>query len=159
MLLERINDEQGFMGDLTQCADCLLLSHSGLLQEARDSFAQAAESEFGCLLVHGRVALATEKWWSRLTSQEVVVLSVLVHSLSGASSCDYPVFLPKEVLPSPFACSVSNYFLEFTCASSAAPNPPCTRQRMSSSVVFGPLLWRTCAAVWSRPNILLFPVC
>uniref|UniRef100_A0A673IVK2 alanine transaminase n=1 Tax=Sinocyclocheilus rhinocerous TaxID=307959 RepID=A0A673IVK2_9TELE len=28
---------------------------------------------------------------------------------------------------------------------------------MSSSVVFGPLLWRTCAAVWSRPNILLFP--
>uniref|UniRef100_A0A671L6X8 FUZ/MON1/HPS1 second Longin domain-containing protein n=1 Tax=Sinocyclocheilus anshuiensis TaxID=1608454 RepID=A0A671L6X8_9TELE len=28
-------------------------------------------------------------------SQEVVVLSVLVHSLSGASSCDYPVFLPQ----------------------------------------------------------------
>ncbi|KTF86630.1 hypothetical protein cypCar_00021722 [Cyprinus carpio] len=95
MLLERVSDEQGFMGDLTQCADCMLLSHSGLLQEALDSFAQAAESEFGCLLVHGRVALATEKWWSRLTSQEVVVLSILVHSLSGASSCDYPVFLPQ----------------------------------------------------------------
>ncbi len=95
ILLERVNDEKGFMGDLTQCADCLLLSPSGLLQEALDSFAQAAESEFGCLLVHGRVALATEKWWSRLTSQEVVVLSVLVHSLSGASSCDYPVFLPQ----------------------------------------------------------------
>ncbi|XP_073778687.1 protein fuzzy homolog isoform X1 [Danio rerio] len=96
MLLERVNDEEGFMGDLTQCTDCLLPSHSGLLlQEAVDSFAQATESEFGCLLLNGRVARATEKWWSRLTPQEVVVLSVLVRSLADASSCDYPVFLPK----------------------------------------------------------------
>ncbi|XP_051555647.1 protein fuzzy homolog [Myxocyprinus asiaticus] len=95
MLLERVNDDQGFMGHLTQCADCLLPSHSGLLQEALESFTQAADSEFGCLLVHGRVGQATEKWWSRLAPQEVVVLSALVHSLSGTSSCDYPVFLPQ----------------------------------------------------------------
>lgn len=35
---ERVNDNQGFMGDLTQCADCLLPSHSGLFHEALDSF-------------------------------------------------------------------------------------------------------------------------
>lgn len=95
MLLERVNDEQGFMGDLTQCTDCLLPSHSSLLQETVDSFTRATESEFGCLLLNGRVARATEKWWSRLTPQEVVVLSVLVRSLADVSSCDYPVFLPK----------------------------------------------------------------
>ncbi|XP_057190459.1 protein fuzzy homolog [Triplophysa rosa] len=95
MLLERVNDDQGMMGHLTQCADCMPLSNSGMVQETLDSFTQAADSEFGCLVVHGRVALATEKWWSRLAPQEVVVLLALVQSLSGTSSCDYPVFLPQ----------------------------------------------------------------
>ncbi|XP_065125888.1 protein fuzzy homolog [Paramisgurnus dabryanus] len=95
MLLERVSDDQGLMGHLTQCTDCLPLSNSSMVQETLDSFTQAADSEFGCLLVHGRVAQATEKWWSRLAPQEVVVLLTLVHSLSSSSSCDYPVFLPQ----------------------------------------------------------------
>lgn len=87
-------EDHGFMGDLTHCADCLLPPQPGVLQEALDSFSQAADSEFGCLLVQGRVAAATEKWW-RLAPQEVVLLSTLVNLLSGVSSCDYPVFLPQ----------------------------------------------------------------
>ncbi|XP_076837656.1 protein fuzzy homolog [Brachyhypopomus gauderio] len=93
-LLERGGEDRGFVGDLTHCADCLLPSQPALLQETLDSFARAADSEFGCLLVRGRLALATEKWW-RLAPQEVVLLSALVNSLSGSSSCDYPVFLPQ----------------------------------------------------------------
>ncbi|TRY88328.1 hypothetical protein DNTS_004537 [Danionella cerebrum] len=95
MLLASVNDEQGFMGILTQCADCLVTSHSSLFQEALDSFAHAVESEFGCLLINGRVTQATERFWSRLTSQEVVLLSVLIRSLADASSYDYPIFLPQ----------------------------------------------------------------
>ncbi|KAI4883315.1 hypothetical protein NFI96_034257 [Prochilodus magdalenae] len=64
--LERGGEDQGFMGDLTHCADCLLPSQPGILQQALDSFTQAADSEFGCLLIRGRVALATEKWWRLL---------------------------------------------------------------------------------------------
>ncbi|XP_066572214.1 protein fuzzy homolog [Amia ocellicauda] len=82
------------LGDLTHCADCLAPTHPDLLQEALDSFSRAADSEFGCLLVHGSVAAATEKWW-RLAPQEVVLLSALVRTLGGASSCDHPVFLPQ----------------------------------------------------------------
>ncbi|XP_026888417.2 protein fuzzy homolog [Electrophorus electricus] len=93
-LLERGGKDQGFMGDLTHCADCLLPSQPGILQETLDSFTRAADSEFGCLLVRGRLALATDKWW-RLAPQEVVLLSALVNSLSGTTSCDYPVFLPQ----------------------------------------------------------------
>lgn len=82
------------MGDLTHCADCLVAPLPGPLQEALDAFTRAAESEFGCLLVHGKVVVATEKWW-RLAPQEVVLLSALVRTFGGPASCDHPVFLPQ----------------------------------------------------------------
>ncbi|XP_076001061.1 protein fuzzy homolog [Genypterus blacodes] len=87
---------EGILGNLTHCADSLVPPNPALLQEALDGFTQAAESEFGCLMVHGRIAVATEKWW-RLAPQEVVLLSALVRSVSssGPTSCDYPVFLPQ----------------------------------------------------------------
>lgn len=88
--------QEGTMGDLTHCADCLVPPNAALLQEALEGFTQAADSEFGCLMVHGRIAAATGKWW-RLAPQEVVLLSALARSLSlsGSASCDYPVFLPQ----------------------------------------------------------------
>lgn len=88
--------QEGILGNLTHCADCLLPPNPTVVQEAVDGFAQAADSEFGCLIVHGRIAAATEKWW-RLAPQEVVLLSALIRSLSasGSTSCDYPVFLPQ----------------------------------------------------------------
>jgi len=97
-LIDQLLEErhEGILGNLTHCADSLLPPNPTLLQEAVDGFARAAESEFGCLVVHGRIAAATEKWW-RLAPQEVVLLSALMRSLSasGSASCDYPVFLPK----------------------------------------------------------------
>ncbi|XP_036375281.1 protein fuzzy homolog [Megalops cyprinoides] len=89
--LDRADDG---MGDLTHCADCLLAPQPGPLQEALDAFTRAADSEFGCLLVHGKVVVATEKWW-RLAPQEVVLLSALVRTFGGSASCDHPVFLPQ----------------------------------------------------------------
>uniref|UniRef100_UPI0037E8D974 protein fuzzy homolog isoform X2 n=1 Tax=Semicossyphus pulcher TaxID=241346 RepID=UPI0037E8D974 len=97
-LIDQLLEEkqEGMLGNLTHCADSLLPPNPTLLQEAVDGFAQAADSEFGCLIVHGRIAAATEKWW-RLAPQEVVLLSALMRSLSasGSASCDYPVFLPQ----------------------------------------------------------------
>uniref|UniRef100_A0A667Y4M5 Fuzzy planar cell polarity protein n=2 Tax=Myripristis murdjan TaxID=586833 RepID=A0A667Y4M5_9TELE len=96
-LIDQLLEEkqEGIMGNLTHCADCLVPPNPTLLQEAVENFTQAADSEFGCLMVHGRIAVATEKWW-RLAPQEVVLLSALMRSLSasGSASCDYPVFLP-----------------------------------------------------------------
>ncbi|XP_060724267.1 protein fuzzy homolog [Tachysurus vachellii] len=96
MLLERgVEDrDQGLMGDLTHCTDCILLPQPDLLQDTLDSFTRAAESEFGCLLISGRLAVATEKWW-RLAPQELVLLSALAKLPPGKTSCDYPVFLPQ----------------------------------------------------------------
>ncbi|KAJ3595653.1 hypothetical protein NHX12_004956 [Muraenolepis orangiensis] len=87
---------RGVMGNLTHCADCLLPPDPALVQEAVDGFTRSVDSEFGCLVVRGRIAAATEKWW-RLAPQEVVLLSALMRTLSasGSASCDYPVFLPQ----------------------------------------------------------------
>lgn len=87
---------EGTLGSLTHCADCLLPPEPALLQEALAGFAEAAGSEFGCLMIHGRITAATDKWW-RLAAQEMVLLSALTHllSTSGSTSCDYPVFLPQ----------------------------------------------------------------
>lgn len=117
MLLERgvADRDQGLVGDLTHCIDCVLLSQPDLLQETLESFTRAAESEFGCLLVRGRLAVATEKWW-RLDPQELVLLSAFANLPPGKASCDYPVFLPQgspnvalrllcfQLLPGAIAC-------------------------------------------------------
>lgn len=97
-LIDQLLEErrEGILGNLTHCADLVLPSNPALLQEAVDGFAQSLDSEFSCLIIHGRIAAATEKWW-RLAPQEVVLLSALIRSLaaSGSASCDYPVFLPQ----------------------------------------------------------------
>lgn len=119
MLLERSADgrdrDQGLMGDLTHCTDCILIPQPDLLQDTLESFTRASESEFGCLIVRGRLAVATEKWW-RLAPQELVLLSALADLPPGKTSCDYPVFLPQgspnvalrllcfQLLPGAIAC-------------------------------------------------------
>ena len=64
-----------------------------LFQNFLDAFAEAADSPYGCLLVHGKVAVATKKWWS-LAAKELVLISMLLSSLLPCSSRDVPVFLP-----------------------------------------------------------------
>lgn len=80
-------------GDLTQCVECVPVPHSAVLQECLEAFAGAAESRFGCLVVGGRLALATEPWW-QLAPQELLLLSWLVGSLPPHTTRDYPIYLP-----------------------------------------------------------------
>ncbi|XP_047444973.1 alanine aminotransferase 2-like isoform X5 [Mugil cephalus] len=170
-LIDQLLEErhEGILGNLTHCADSLLPPNPAILQEAVDAFAQAADSEFGCLIVHGRIATATEKWW-RLAPQEVVLLSALIRSLSasGSSSCDYPVFLPQG---SP---TVAHRLLRFQLLPGAdacvlcGPTPSLHRAETGLVVRFwSPLLetLRDCLAVGERclpgsvslrPDVLAF---
>ncbi|KAM9299207.1 protein fuzzy homolog [Gastrophryne carolinensis] len=93
-LIDSFLMESEKIGDLTQCVDCIIAHDVPILQESLDSFTQAAESEFGCLLASGKVVVATEKWW-RLAAQDVMLLCWLVSSLAPHSSRDYPVYLPQ----------------------------------------------------------------
>uniref|UniRef100_H3BF40 Fuzzy planar cell polarity protein n=1 Tax=Latimeria chalumnae TaxID=7897 RepID=H3BF40_LATCH len=93
-LIDSFLEVSEMVGDLVQCVDCVLSNNNGVLQSCLDAFTQAAESQFGCLLVRGKVVVATEKWW-RLSAQEVMLLAWLVASLAPCSSRDYPIYLPQ----------------------------------------------------------------
>ena len=62
-------------------------------QNYLDTFCEAASSGYGCLLINGRVAVATGKWWA-LAAVELVLLRMLTASLPTCTSRDVPVFLP-----------------------------------------------------------------
>uniref|UniRef100_A0AAY4ASG2 Fuzzy planar cell polarity protein n=2 Tax=Denticeps clupeoides TaxID=299321 RepID=A0AAY4ASG2_9TELE len=93
-LLDRAGD-RGLLGRLTRCADCLLPPEPAPLQDALRAFAQAAASDFGCLLVGGRVAAATDGWW-RLPPDDALLLGLLLRGPWATASSDRPVFLPRS---------------------------------------------------------------
>ena len=83
-------------------------------QECLDSFTKSAQSGYGCLLVGGRVCVATENWFVQcrlftmlllqllflclrwdLSPIEIILLSLFISSLPLAQSYDIPVFLPR----------------------------------------------------------------
>ncbi|KAJ7381983.1 hypothetical protein OS493_037862 [Desmophyllum pertusum] len=92
-LIDSLLEGTDLTGNITQAVDVILCPDVSFLQEFLDAFATAVNSEFGCLLVMGKVAVATERWWE-LTGMETVLLSFLVRSLPPCSSRDIPVYLP-----------------------------------------------------------------
>ncbi|XP_059152757.1 protein fuzzy homolog [Physella acuta] len=80
--------------DLTNAVDVLIPAETSVLQNFLEAFVEAAGSPYGCLMAHGRVIVATSKWWD-LTSTELVLLSLLLSSFSECSSRDVPIYLPQ----------------------------------------------------------------
>ncbi|KAK3581473.1 hypothetical protein CHS0354_031799 [Potamilus streckersoni] len=95
-LIDKILDQADLLtvGDLTNAVDIIAAPENSVLQNYLDAFTEAADSPYGCLMVHGKIAIATKRWWT-LTSKEMVLLSLLMSSLSPCSSRDIPVFLPN----------------------------------------------------------------
>lgn len=79
--------------DLISMAECVLSHENHLLQVAIDSYIEYIDSMFCCLLIHGKIAVATENWWS-LDSKELKLLSLLAIAENTNISKDIPVFLP-----------------------------------------------------------------
>ncbi|XP_033752782.1 protein fuzzy homolog [Pecten maximus] len=80
---------------LTNTVEIIAAPENTVLQNFLDAFTDAAETVYGCLLVEGKVSVATKKWWN-LTANELVLLGVLVSSMSDCTSRDLPVYLPDS---------------------------------------------------------------
>lgn len=50
---------------------------------------------YSCVLIHGKIAVATESWWN-LHPEEIKLLSLLAVSENAASSKDIPIYLPYK---------------------------------------------------------------
>ncbi|XP_067949951.1 protein fuzzy homolog [Watersipora subatra] len=81
--------------DITQCVDILASKSSDILQNTLNAFTDAASSLHGCLLINGRVMVATPEWCS-LSAKEQILLCHAVNSLYLAPAArDVPIYLPN----------------------------------------------------------------
>ncbi|KAK4886119.1 hypothetical protein RN001_002390 [Aquatica leii] len=99
-LIDRLMDSLDFGGptnkyssDLMNMTETILCSENHLLQTALKAYTECVDSEYSCILIHGKIAVATESWWS-LHSDEIKLLSLLSAVDNTTSSKDIPVFLP-----------------------------------------------------------------
>lgn len=92
-IIDKLMDGSLPFGCITQCVDIILCEETAILQERLDAFVKACDSEFGCLLVDGKVVVGTDKWWQLLPSEMMLVI-MLVRSMPKCNARDFPIYLP-----------------------------------------------------------------
>ncbi len=66
-----------------------------LFQSHLDSFVEAVDSTYGCVLLRGRACCATKNWWTLLHPDEQALLAAFACADPAfAALKDTPVFLP-----------------------------------------------------------------
>lgn len=81
--------------DIIGLTEVILCTENHLLQTVLDTYSEYMDSLFGCILIHGRVAVATKNWWS-LHPDEQKLLSLLISTDKIATQRDVPIFLPYK---------------------------------------------------------------
>ncbi|GBN12996.1 Protein fuzzy [Araneus ventricosus] len=94
-LLKQLDKDKGNIGDLTRTSDCLLATDTHSLQECLNQFLDVADSLYGCLLIKGKVVVASKAWWS-LTNQEQNLICFYVNCLPKVLSREILIYLPTS---------------------------------------------------------------
>ncbi|XP_054720740.1 protein fuzzy homolog [Uloborus diversus] len=90
------SDEENFtFADLTCKTDCFLAPDTQALQEHLTRFLEIADSLYGCLLIKGKVVVASKEWWT-LTIQEKFLICKYVNVLPKVLSREVVIFLPTS---------------------------------------------------------------
>ena len=87
-------NETPLLSNITQATDVILCSELGLLQSYLNAFVVECQSEFGCLMLHGKVIVGTEKFW-QLLPVETSLMMHFIASLPSTSASDIPMYLPN----------------------------------------------------------------
>lgn len=80
--------------DLINMSSSMLCHEKQLLNNCLDMLMENLDSTYGCILVHGCIASATQSWL-KLDKIEIKLLIMTVLLDTSCTSCDLPVFLPK----------------------------------------------------------------
>ncbi|XP_074038172.1 fuzzy planar cell polarity protein-like protein isoform X2 [Leptinotarsa decemlineata] len=81
--------------DIVGFVETILCAENHLIQIVLDSFTECLDSMYSCVLVSGKIAVATENWWS-LHPVEIRLLGLLASTEIIGESKDIPVFLPYK---------------------------------------------------------------
>ncbi|KAF5284601.1 hypothetical protein FQR65_LT02427 [Abscondita terminalis] len=101
-LIDRLMDSLDFGGptnkyssDLMNMSESILCNENHMLQSALEAYTECIDSEYSCILIQGKIAVATESWWS-MHPDEIKLLTLLASVDNTTSSKDVPVFLPHR---------------------------------------------------------------
>lgn len=83
-----------YYSDIVGLAECILCPENHLIQILLESYMEYVDSLYSCVLINGKICVATESWWS-LDPEEIKLLSLLAMS-EGGTSKDIPIFLPYK---------------------------------------------------------------
>lgn len=81
--------------DSVDMTSCNIYSENHLLQVCLDSYMELLDSMYGCVLIHGCLAVATENWWHL----DPIERKLLILAITLENNCivkDLPVFLPNK---------------------------------------------------------------
>ncbi|XP_033214814.1 protein fuzzy homolog [Belonocnema kinseyi] len=90
-----VGDKACMRTDSVDMTNCNMYSENHLLQVCLDAYMESLDSMYGCLLIHGSLAVATESWWL-LDPIERKLLILAITSESNCTVRDLPVFLPNK---------------------------------------------------------------
>ncbi|XP_076655755.1 fuzzy planar cell polarity protein-like protein isoform X2 [Halictus rubicundus] len=81
--------------DIINMTECIMCLENNVLQTCLEGYMECLDSMYGCILIHGCLAVATEGWWS-LNPIERKLLITVVAIESVCTTRDIPVFLPYK---------------------------------------------------------------
>ncbi|XP_043271084.1 protein fuzzy homolog isoform X2 [Venturia canescens] len=90
-----IGDRNSSKTDFIDMTSCIMSPENYLLQSCLEMFMECLDSMYGCVIIHGCTAVATESWWD-LDPIERKLLVMAVTSDTQSSALDLPVFLPNR---------------------------------------------------------------
>nr|CAD7585813.1 unnamed protein product [Timema genevievae] len=117
------NDRTTNRTDLLGLVEVIMCPENHLLQGCLEAYAECLDSLYGCVMVHGRVAVATESWWC-LDAEEKKLLALLVDHDTTTTARDIPVFLPCKSPAVPFRLVTVSLVGHVEVSVLCGPSPP-----------------------------------
>ncbi|XP_017885341.1 protein fuzzy homolog [Ceratina calcarata] len=81
--------------DIIDMTECIMCQENSLFQTCLEGYTECLDSTYGCILIHGCLAVATKGWWS-LHPVERKLLTIAVSNEDTYTTRDVPVFLPYK---------------------------------------------------------------
>ncbi|XP_078038139.1 fuzzy planar cell polarity protein-like protein [Augochlora pura] len=81
--------------DIINMTECIVCLENNVLQTCLEGYMECLDSMYGCILIHGCLAVATEGWWT-LNPIERKLLITVVTIENICTMRDIPVFLPYK---------------------------------------------------------------
>lgn len=110
------------------------------MQSCLESYVETVESLYGCISIHGKLAVATPSWWE-LEQEEKKLLNILISVLNvNCTSSDVPIFLPDKSPSVPFRLVTLRLINGVDISILCGPTPPLGEMEQNLLQIWRPMI-------------------